>query len=145
MNPFDTRSAGKRTILLYGLVGGVLIAVLKLIEYRYLVREHSFEIYGGIIALIFAGVGIWLGPKLKKTRTEVVVREVRVAVTGPFTRNETRVAELGIILSDFPPRAGRCLGRGKEPDASASDVARDARAFHLRLASARACAALGAF
>jgi DNA-binding NarL/FixJ family response regulator len=96
MNPFDTRSAGKRTILLYGLVGGVLIAVLKLIEYRYLVREHSFEIYGGIIALIFAGVGIWLGPKLKKTRTEVVVREVRVAVTGPFTRNETRVAELGI-------------------------------------------------
>jgi DNA-binding CsgD family transcriptional regulator len=96
MNPFDTRASGKKTILLYGLIGGVLIAVLKLIEYRFLVLEHSVEIYGGIIALIFAGVGIWLGFKLRKTRTEVVVREVPVPMTGPFVRNEARVGELGI-------------------------------------------------
>ena len=34
-------------VLLYGLVGGVLIAGLKAIEYRWLVVEHSIEIYGG--------------------------------------------------------------------------------------------------
>ena len=38
-------------VLLYGLVGGVLIAGLKAIEYRWLVVEHSIEIYGGIVAL----------------------------------------------------------------------------------------------
>ena len=76
------------------MVGGVLIAALKLIEYRFLVLEHSLEIYGGIVALIFAGVGIWLG--LKLTRKEIVVREVPVPVVGPFTRNEARVEELGI-------------------------------------------------
>lgn len=94
----DTRSSARKTILLYGLIGGVLIAVLKLVEYRFLVLEHSFEIYGGIVALIFAGVGIWLGLKFTRTRTEIVVREVPVPVqvTGPFTRNESRVAELGI-------------------------------------------------
>ena len=91
----DARAAG-RTILLYGLIGGVLIAALKFIEYRFLVLEHSLEIYGGIIAAIFAGVGIWLGLKLRKTRTEVVVREVPVPMTGPFTRNAQRVEELGI-------------------------------------------------
>ena len=91
----DARAAG-RTILLYGLIGGVLIAALKFIEYRFLVLEHSLEIYGGIIAAIFAGVGIWLGLKLRKTRTEVVVREVPVPMTGPFTRNAQRVDELGI-------------------------------------------------
>ena len=96
MNPIDTRASGKKTILLYGLIGGVLIAVLKLIEYRFLVLEHSIEIYGGIIALMFAGVGIWLGLKIRKTRTEVVVREVPVRMTGPFARNEARVEELGI-------------------------------------------------
>lgn len=86
----------RKTVLVYGLVGGVLIAVLKLAEYRFLVIEHSLEIYGGIVALIFSTVGIWLG--LKLTRTRVVVREVPVpvAVTGPFARNEARLAELGI-------------------------------------------------
>ena len=86
----------RKTVLLYGLVGGVLIATLKLIEYRFLVLEHSLEIYGGIVALIFSGVGVWLGLKLTRTRTEVVVKEVLVPVSGPFERNEARVQELGI-------------------------------------------------
>ena len=92
----NARSTGRKTVLLYGFIGGVLIAALKLIEYRFLVLEHSLEIYGGIVALIFAGVGIWLGLKLTRTRTEVVVREVPVPMTGPFTRNDARVEELGI-------------------------------------------------
>ena len=98
----------KKTVLLYGLLGGVLIAVLKLVEYRYLVIEHSLEIYGGIIALIFAGLGIWLGLKLTRPKETIVTREVPVRVevpvtvhvpvpvTGPFQRNGTRVEQLGI-------------------------------------------------
>ena len=89
----------KKTVLLYGMVGGVLIAALKLIEYRFLVLEHSLEIYGGIVALIFASVGIWLG--LKLTRKEVVVREVPVPVVGPFARNEAKVEELGITSREM--------------------------------------------
>jgi len=84
----------KRTVLLYGLLGGILVVGLKLVEYRFLVLEHSLEIYGGIVALIFSGLGIWLG--LKLTRTRVVVREVPVPVAGPFERNEARLGELGI-------------------------------------------------
>lgn len=86
----------KKTVLLYGLLGGVLIATLKLVEYRFLVIEHSLEIYSGIIAALFATLGIWLGRKLTKTRETVVVREVPVPVAGPFTRNDARVDELGI-------------------------------------------------
>ena len=37
----------RKTTLLFGLLGGALIALLKLIEYRFLVVEHSLEIYGG--------------------------------------------------------------------------------------------------
>ncbi len=82
----------KKTVLLYGLLGGVLIAALQLIEYRFLVLEHSIEIYGGLVALVFSGLGIWLG--LKLTREKIIVREVRV--TGPFVRNEARVLALGL-------------------------------------------------
>ncbi len=102
----------RKTVLVYGLLGGLLIAALKMVEYRYLVLEHSLEIYGGLVALLFAGLGIWLGRKLTRTREKVVVREVPVRVevevpvhvpvpvpvpTGsPFVRNEARVQELGI-------------------------------------------------
>lgn len=90
----------KKTVLLYGLLGGVLIAVLKLVEYRYLVLEHSLEIYGGLVALMFSVLGIWLGQKLTRTRETVVVREVpvriEVPVIGPFVRNEARLVQLGI-------------------------------------------------
>lgn len=79
--------------MLYGILGGVLIAALKLIEYRFLVLEHSLEIYGGLVALIFAVLGIWLG--LKLTRTKVVLKEIPVPA-GPFERNEQRLNQLGI-------------------------------------------------
>ncbi|HEY6231071.1 MAG TPA: response regulator transcription factor [Pyrinomonadaceae bacterium] len=84
----------KKHILIYGLCGGVLIVILKLIEYRFLVIEHSIEIYGGRIALLFAGLGIWLGLKLTKTKETVIVKEVPAPKF--FTLNETRVRELGI-------------------------------------------------
>ncbi len=94
----------KKTVLIYGLLGGVLIAMLKMVEYRFLVLEHSLEIYGGIVALVFSAVGIWLGFKLTRTRETIVVREVPVhvevrvpvPVAGPFVRNEARLEQLGI-------------------------------------------------
>jgi DNA-binding CsgD family transcriptional regulator len=85
----------KRHILIYGLCGGLLIVLLKLIEYRFLVVEHSIEIYGGLVAAVFAGVGVWLGLKLTKKSETVVVKEVPVAAQ-PFAVNEERLRELGI-------------------------------------------------
>jgi DNA-binding CsgD family transcriptional regulator len=92
----------KKTVLLYGIIGGVLVAVLKVVEYRFLVIEHSLEIYGGIVAALFSAVGIWLGLKLTRPRETVITREVPVEVrvpvpvTGPFVRNQARVEQLGI-------------------------------------------------
>jgi DNA-binding CsgD family transcriptional regulator len=86
----------KRHILIYGLVGGLLIVLLKVVEYRFLVIEHSIEIYGGLVGLLFAGLGIWLGLKLTKTKEKVVIKEVPVAAAARFTLNETRLQELGI-------------------------------------------------
>ena len=84
----------KKTVLLYGLIGGLLVVILKMIEYRYLVVEHSLEIYGGIVAALFSVLGIWLG--LKLTRTKVVVREVPVPVDGPFHIDVAKQEQLGI-------------------------------------------------
>ncbi|MDX2121955.1 MAG: helix-turn-helix transcriptional regulator [Gemmatimonadota bacterium] len=86
----------RKHVLLYGLLGGVLIAGLKLIEYRWLVVEHSVEIYGALVAAVFAAVGIWLGLRLTRPKETVVVREVRVEAPASFTRDDRRLESLGI-------------------------------------------------
>ncbi len=89
-----------RHILLFGLAGGILITLLKWTEYRYLVIEHSIEIYGGLTAATFAAFGIWLG--LRLTRKQIVLKEVRVSVPvpgpagEPFAVNSKKLEELEI-------------------------------------------------
>lgn len=94
----------RKHVLLYGVLGGALIAALKAIEYRYLVIERSVEIYGAVIAAIFAAVGIWLGGRLTRPRDTVVVRDVP-SPSSPFTRDERRLDALGIT-----PRELEILG-----------------------------------
>ena len=80
----------KRTVVLYGLLGGGLIAALKLIEFRFLVIEHSLEIYGGLVALIFSALGIWLGLKLTRPSTE------HRAPSTSFAINSASVERFGL-------------------------------------------------
>ena len=86
----------RKHILLYGLVGGALIAGLKLIEYRWLVVEHSVEIYGALVATVFAIFGIWLGLRLTQPNKEVVVREIMVATPVEFVRDQEKLELFGI-------------------------------------------------
>jgi NarL family two-component system response regulator LiaR len=99
--PADILGVVKKTILVYGTLGGLLIAALKLIEYRFLVVEHSLEIYGGIVALLFSILGIWLGLKLTRTRETVVVKEVPVPAQVPFAIDTARQQQLGITRREL--------------------------------------------
>ena len=105
----SSRRRAVRDILLYGVCGGLLIAVLKLTEYRFLVVEHSVEIYGALVAALFAGLGIWLGQTLTRKKPAVIIKEVPaqapVQPMGPFVADETRVSQLGIT-----PRELEILG-----------------------------------
>jgi len=101
----------KKTILVYGAIGGLLIAALKLIEYRFLVVEHSLEIYGGMVAVVFSVLGIWLGLKLTNSgrndgRNGGLEGGRSGGVeggnsAGPFVRDAARLAQLGITRREL--------------------------------------------
>ncbi len=91
--------------LLYGLLAGLLIAGLKLLEYRWLLVQHSIEIYAALVAAVFAAVGLWLGRRLTRPAQTVVVREVMVPAPPDFVRDQARVESLGIT-----PRELEILG-----------------------------------
>jgi DNA-binding NarL/FixJ family response regulator len=101
----QSRHRALRDILLYGLVGGVLITLLKLSEYHFLVLEHSLEIYGGLVAAIFSALGIWLGITLTRKKTRTQVSQPAAPDAGLFVADEKRLTELGIT-----PRELEILG-----------------------------------
>jgi DNA-binding CsgD family transcriptional regulator len=105
MRRVSNRQTGVRSllhVLVYGLCAGVLIVLLKVIEFRFLVVQHSIEIYGALIAVLFAGVGIWLGLKLTGKKEVVVVKEVPAPFASqPFILNEERLKVLGITKREL--------------------------------------------
>ena len=82
-----------KRVLLYGAIGGALIALLKYVEYQHFIRVYPTEVYGGIVALIFTAVGIYVGLRLTRPKEVVVVREVPAS---PFVLNEAKLKELAI-------------------------------------------------
>ena len=99
----------KRHVLTFGLVGGVLIAILQYTEYRFVVIEHSFELYGALVAILFATFGIWLGLRITRSREiireTVVVREVLVPAEAPtlepFSPNKAHLRNLDITAREL--------------------------------------------
>ena len=100
----------KRHVLIFGLVGGLLIATLQYTEYRFVVIEHSVELYGALVAILFAAFGIWLGLRITRrhepveiVRETVVVKEVPVPAEAPapFAPNTARLQTLGITAREL--------------------------------------------
>ena len=90
----DKLAIVKRTLLLAA-AGGLLIALLKFLEYKYVIRAYSAEVYGGALAVIFTLAGIYAGVRLTRPKEVVVERPVYVPATG-FVRDEAKVAALGL-------------------------------------------------
>jgi len=96
MTPGALCSPAVKRVIGYGLAGGVLIALLKVIEYQYLVRLYPEEVYGGLLAVIFSALGIYFGLRWARSREVVVVREVRVPQGGPFALDVEKLKQLAI-------------------------------------------------
>lgn len=99
-----------KQVLLYAAVGGLLIALLRVIEYKHYVRAYPAEVYGGLIAILFTAVGGWLGLRWthRREREVVLVKEVVREVVrdaSPFVLNAERLRELGLT-----PREHEILG-----------------------------------
>jgi DNA-binding CsgD family transcriptional regulator len=97
----------KRHVLIFGVVGGLLIATLQYTEYRFIILSYSVELYGALVAILFAAFGIWLGLRITRSRETVretvVVKEVLVPAEAPvpFAPNTARQQTLGITAREL--------------------------------------------
>jgi NarL family two-component system response regulator LiaR len=92
----------KRHVLIFGLAGGLLIATLQYTEYRFVVIEHSVELYGALVAILFASFGIWLG--LRITRGRGTVREtIRETVLVKEVHLPVEARAVALAKATFAP------------------------------------------
>src|SRR6186997_2991913 len=82
-----------KATIIYSISLAILLLILKWLELRFVIFDHSFEIYIGFIAIIFTALGIWLALKLSKPKIETVVVEKEVYVN----RNENFVLDTSLV------------------------------------------------
>ena len=76
-----------RLIVFYAIALALAVAALEWLEYRYVTRAFSTEIYMVLLAAGFAGLGLWAGHRLTRRRH---------APSPGFVRNDAAVRSLGL-------------------------------------------------
>jgi two-component system, NarL family, response regulator LiaR len=85
-----------KATIIYSISLAFLLFLLKWLELRFIIFDHSFELYIGFIALIFTALGIWLALKLSKPKikTVVVEKEVYVSRRENFAPDTALISQL---------------------------------------------------
>lgn len=85
------------TMVLYGLVLAAVVATLKYVEYRFMVKSLSTEVYIGVVAALFTGVGLWLGSKLITAKKVVQVAPATVVDDQAIRSSGLSARELEVL------------------------------------------------
>ena len=85
-----------KATIVYSICLALLLFLLKWLELRFIIFDHSLEVYIGSIAFIFTALGIWLALKLSKPKIETVVveKEVYISRNDIFVLNKSLVTQL---------------------------------------------------
>ena len=84
----------RRTVIIYGLAMAALLGLLKLVEYKYFVRDIPLEFYIGLVAVMFTGLGIWAG-------SADAAKDRRGRGQRPFEQTRAACRKLGISKREY--------------------------------------------
>lgn len=92
-----------KSVFLYAGIMAILVFALKWMQWKYLIVDHSIDIYVGLIAVFFTLLGIWVASQLTKPKIETVVVEKEVYVSHPeaFVLNEAELKKLNLTTREY--------------------------------------------
>ncbi|MDN5214024.1 response regulator transcription factor [Fulvivirgaceae bacterium BMA12] len=61
VDPPMAQKRKKNILIIYGLLMGLLLIILQVVNYRAIIRDITIEIYSVIIAVFFLSIGLWFG------------------------------------------------------------------------------------
>ena len=81
----------KKTTFIYGFALAAFAILLKTIEYKWMVKDITVEIYITVIAITFCVLGIWVGNRLVERKNNQL----------PFKRNKQAIKSLGLSTREL--------------------------------------------
>lgn len=94
--PTMSRIKDFKHIVLYGAILAVLVFLLKWLQWKFLIVDNAIDVYIGLVALFFTGLGIWVSMMMikPKVKTVIVEKEIRVTQPDKFVLNQEELEHL---------------------------------------------------
>jgi DNA-binding CsgD family transcriptional regulator len=95
MNKMLQKLKRHKELLGYAIMMAVLMLLLRWLEFRFMILEHQYEIYVGLIAGFFLLFGIWVANKITKPKEKTIIieKEIRIPSNNDFILNEAELQE----------------------------------------------------
>jgi DNA-binding CsgD family transcriptional regulator len=110
-----------RLVIFYALALALAVAALEWLQYRYLTRAFSTQIYIVLLATGFAGLGLWAGHRLTQRR----------APTPAFQRNDAAIRSLGLTPRECEILGLLACGRSTKEIARQLEISPNTAKTHL--------------
>lgn len=109
-----------RIVTTYGLVLALGAVALQWLDYQFWARTHSRDIYIALIALLFMGLGVWVGARLFRRETPAT-----------FEVNTAAQQSLGISAREYDVLKLLAAGRSNKEIAKALEVSPNTVKTHV--------------
>ncbi|MES2748034.1 MAG: LuxR C-terminal-related transcriptional regulator [Bacteroidota bacterium] len=75
----------------FGIALSLLLLLNGFLEFKLLILSHQYEIYIGVIAVLFTLIGIWVAQKITTPKTVIVEKEVYISNPTSFVFNQAEI------------------------------------------------------
>jgi DNA-binding CsgD family transcriptional regulator len=115
-------SSMARLVILYAIALALAVTGLEWLEYRYVTRAFSTEIYIVLLAAGFAGLGLWAGHRLTRRRAPP---------SAAFERNDAAIRSLGLTPRECEILQLLASGRSTKEIARQLEISPNTAKTHL--------------
>jgi DNA-binding NarL/FixJ family response regulator len=115
----------------FGISIAVLFFILRWFEIRYLILSQQYDVFFGLIALIFTILGIWLAKQLAQPKTVLIEKEVIVASSKMNAIDWAKIDELQISKRELEVLNLLATGKSNDEIAQTLFVSRNTIKTHI--------------
>lgn len=115
----------------FGISIAVLFFILRWFEIRYLILSQQYDVFFGLIALIFTFMGIWIARQLSQPKTVLIEKEIIVASSKMNDIDWAKVDELQISKRELEVLNLLATGKSNDEIAQTLYVSRNTIKTHI--------------
>lgn len=115
----------------FGISIAMLFFILRWFEIRYLIFSQQYDVFFGLVALIFTFLGIWLARQLSQPKTVWVEKEIVVQSSETKMIDRKRIDELQISKRELEVLNLLATGKSNDEIAQALFVSRNTIKTHI--------------